>query len=57
MKTNENPYSILVPYLPTDSFELLRSRIVPEAAREDDPARGGRKTFPLEKVPPPPAGD
>jgi hypothetical protein len=36
MKKNENPYSILVPYLPMDSFELLRARIIPEG----DPRAG-----------------
>lgn len=37
MKKNENPYSILVPYLPMDSFELLRARIMPEAEDGRDP--------------------
>lgn len=35
-----NPYSMLVPYLPMDSFELLRPRIIPAAGdqghRESD---------------------
>jgi hypothetical protein len=57
MKKNENPYSILVPYLPMDSFELLRARIVPEAADERDPERAERRTFSNEKVPPPLGGD
>jgi hypothetical protein len=45
MKKTENPYSILVPYLPMDSFELLRARIVPEGGDDSDGRRAeGRRT-------------
>ena len=40
MESIENPYSILLPYLPMDSFRLLRPRIMPEAGDGRDPARG-----------------
>jgi hypothetical protein len=57
MRKNENPYSILVPYLPMDSFELLRARIIPAAADGRVPGCAEPGPSSSEEAPPPLAED